>query len=280
MKIHLFIVDPQFDFVDPKGSLPVAGSVEDMTRLAAMIDRLGGKIDDITVTLDSHRQIDISHPLYWKRVGDGAQPNPFTLMGVDGNRIVTLRIENGKPVPTDEEWITRLPTWQPAAIAYLKSLAARNRYLHCIWPDHCLIGTPGHTVHESIRPALLRWEREQFGAVNYVTKGSNIHTEHFSGVQAEVPDPKDPSTQINAELVAALEDADMIVFAGEARSHCVANTVRDVAAAFSDPKCIQKITLLTDATSDVTGFEFLGDAFLNDMVARGMQVATTTSFLA
>jgi hypothetical protein len=50
-------------------------------------------------------------------------------------------------------------------------------------------------------------------------------------------------------------------------------------AAFSDPKYVQKVVLLTDATSNVTGFDFLGDAFLKDMKALGMQTSTTTDFL-
>ena len=38
--------------------------------------------------------------------------------------------------------------------------------------------------------------------------------------------------------------------------------------------------LLTDASSNVPGFEFLGDAFLKDMKAKGMQTSTTVEFLA
>lgn len=115
---------------------------------------------------------------------------------------------------------------------------------------------------------------------DFVTKGSNPWTEHFSAVQAEVPDPEDPGTQVNTRLIETLEAADVVLLAGEARSHCLANTVRDVVTHFSDPKLAQKLVLLTDASSDVTGFEAYGDAFLRELLSRGMRTSTTHDFLA
>jgi hypothetical protein len=42
-----------------------------------MIVRLAPKLDDIHVTLDSHRLVDIAHPIWW-RDSSGANPDPFT----------------------------------------------------------------------------------------------------------------------------------------------------------------------------------------------------------
>ncbi|HZO15095.1 MAG TPA: hypothetical protein VFB62_17590, partial [Polyangiaceae bacterium] len=64
----------------------------------------------------------------------------------------------------------------------------------------------------------------------------------------------------------------------EALSHCLANTVRDVATKFADPRYTEKLVLLTDASSNVSGFEHYGDAFLREMTARGMRTSTTTDF--
>ena len=75
--IHLLVIDPQNDFCDPNGSLFVPGANEDMKRLATMVDRLKDKLADIHVTLDSHRRVDISHPIWWKSPS-GAHPDPFT----------------------------------------------------------------------------------------------------------------------------------------------------------------------------------------------------------
>ena len=107
------------------------------------------------------------------------------------------------------------------ALTYVQTLAKNGRYPLCIWPPHCLIGSPGHAVMPELFAALLDWE-QRFALVDYVTKGSNIWTEHYSAVQADVPDPADPGTQINTALIQTLLKADMIAVAGEAGSHCLA----------------------------------------------------------
>jgi nicotinamidase-related amidase len=127
---------------------------------------------------------------------------------------------------------------------------------------------------------LREWEERRFALVDYVLKGSNMMTEHYSAVQADVPDADDAATQLNTRLICALEAADVIAVAGEARTHCLANTVRDIVNNFSHPSHIAKLVLLTDATSDIPGFETHAENFLRDMSARGLQLSTTVEFLA
>jgi len=271
-RLHLLVIDPQNDFVDSAhGALAVPGADRDMDRLALMVKRLKGKLADIHVTLDSHRKVDVSHPMWWKHASSGARPAPFTQITADDVR--------------GGVWTTYNPSWRSRTLEYLDELARRGRYAHTIWPEHCLIGDEGHNVWPALSEAIHEWE-ENFAIAEFVTKGSNIWTEHFSAVMAEVPDPEDPKTQLNADLITSLEEADVVLLAGEARSHCLASTVRDIADNFGDPRTIEKLVLLTDATSDVgdppgtTLFSDLGAAFLRDMTARGMKTATTADFLA
>ena len=126
---------------------------------------------------------------------------------------------------------------------------------------------------------LSEWESNSFALVDYVTKGSNIKTEHYSAIQADVPDPQDPSTQLNIGFIQTLESVDQIVIAGQASSHCVANTVRDIVNNFGDPSYAKKITLLTDAMSPVTGFEQFETDFFDDMKKLGVNFSTTEDFL-
>ena len=124
--------------------------------------------------------------------------------------------------------------------------------------------------------ALQEWE-QRFAIVNYVCKGSNIFTEHYSAIQAEAPDPDDPTTQPNLPLIEALRQADKVLIAGEAGSHCVANTVRDLAAYLGDHLALSRMTLLTDAISPVPGFENYQEDFLRDLApglrSQGQQQA-------
>ena len=263
-KVELLIIDPQVDFCDPiNGALYVPGAEHDMRRLATMIKRLHNKIDDIHVTLDSHHLIHIAHPIFWKD-SHGKHPAVFT-------GISRADVENGV-------WTCTVPSLYRKALDYVRKLEQNGRYGLTIWPPHCLIGSPGHNVFPTLFDALTAWE-QRFAFVDYVTKGSNILTEHYSAVQADVPDAADPSTQINTRLVQTLENADIIAVAGEARTHCLANTVRDIANNFGDDSFVSKLVLLTDASSDIPGFESHAQAFLKEMTGRGMQVSTTTDFL-
>ena len=268
MRTHLLVIDPQKDFCHPDGSLFVPGADRDMERLARLVDRMRDRLHDIHITMDSHRKVDVAHPIWWRdRKGD--HPAPFTMIDADD-------VEAG-------DWTTTQPGALARSLDYLRELRRRNRYQHVVWPYHCLIGDEGHNVMPVLADAVHAWE-DRFAMADYVTKGSNPWTEHFSAVQAEVPDPQDPSTHLNTQLVRTLEQADVILLAGEARSHCVANTVRDIVSAFSSPDLVKKIVLLTDAMSDVpdppgtTLFSDLGKALIRDLTAMGARTSTTTDW--
>jgi nicotinamidase/pyrazinamidase len=270
-KIELLIIDPQVDFCEPHGALYVPGAENDMDRLATMIRRLKDKIYDIHVTLDSHHRVDIAHPIFWLD-SSGNHPAPFTIITLDDINKGSFRTTN--------------PAFMDRAGEYVASLAKNGRYPLCIWPEHCLIGSDGAKVINDSAPlydALLEWEND-FAMVDYVTKGSNFWTEHYSAVQADVPDPEDSGTQLNWSLVNTLEKADIIPMAGEASTHCKINTVLDIANNFGEDN-IKKMVWLEDATSPVpdppgtTMFSDFLAASLKDLVNRGMQISNTVDFL-
>lgn len=266
---ELVIIDPQNDFVDPNGSLSVPGADGDMDRIADFIDKFGRQLADINITLDSHHDVDIAHPICWvdsKR----SHPDPFTIISL-------ADFDSGA-------WRFALPQYSDYVRGYLETLETSGRYPLCIWPPHCIIGTPGHGIWPKLSDSIRKWERDNIAIATKVTKGSNWLTEHYSAVQAEVPDPDDASTQPNISFVnklkKAVDDGGKLLIAGEALSHCVANTVRDVANLFGDDKYVSGIVLLEDACSSVPGFENLADDFIKDMTEKGMEVSTTDAFFA
>jgi nicotinamidase/pyrazinamidase len=263
--IHLLTIDPQNDFCigtgpgGEKGALVVAGAADDMVRLGGFINKNQKRLSEIHCTLDSHQYVHIAHPAFWVN-SKGEHPNPFTLISNDD-------VKNGT-------WRSYNPKWQGAAQNYTEKLAKNARYALVIWPPHCLIGTWGHSIVPVVADALYAWEKETFSRVNFVAKGSNLFTEHYSGVQADVPDDKDVSTKLNVPLIKTIEEADEIIITGEALSHCVANTVTDIANQFGDDN-VKKFVLLTDTSSNVGGFEKMGQDFVATMVKKGMRVTTT-----
>ncbi|MDP9968690.1 hypothetical protein FB547_12314 [Variovorax beijingensis] len=277
--IHFLVIDPQNDFcdlpadwlgTDPatgaplRPALPVAGAHADMLRLAGLIREGAGGIAGITVTLDSHHRFDIAHPTFWQARGGGAVA-PFT-------PITAAQVRAGDCLPRDAAAL-------PRALAYLDELERRGRYTLMVWPVHCEIGSWGHNVHAAVKAAYNAWEDAQAGLVEKIAKGSNPWTEHYSAIQAEVPDADDPDTALNMRLVASLDRADLIVIAGEASSHCVKATTEHIAANLPSGRPA-KLVLVTDCMSPVTGFEAQHQAFLSGMAARGVQLRTSAEVLA
>ena len=271
IKIHLVVIDPQSDFMDSQGSrLSVPGANEDMCRLAAMVDRVGKKLKDIHVTVDSHRVIDVGHPGMW-RDEDGNSPAPFTIISADdlSNNI----------------WMPRNLGFRSRMLDYAQTLDRQGNYPLMVWPEHCLIGTPGHNVQLSLMEALVRWERSEFANVDYVVKGTNPFTEHYGALQAEVPDPNDPSTGLNTDFLDMLAQADIVVVAGEALSHCVKSTVDQIADNIGDQH-VKKFHILTDCSSPVPkvgdgpDFPAIAQDWLRERETRGMTLTTSDTFLA
>jgi len=61
---------------------------------------------------------------------------------------------------------------------------------------------------------------------------------------------------------------------GQAMSHCVHYTVRDIADHWPKEE-MGKLVILKDCASTIPGFEDALDKFLSDMVAAGVNVETT-----
>ena len=215
----------------------------------------------MSLSLDSHQRLDISHPL-WFFDENGRSPDPFSVISAND-------LESGR-------WHTRAEV-EAYTLQYLKTLEAQGRYPHVIWPEHCLLGSEGHGVYPIIQEALHHWSARPT-RVDYIFKGQNPLTEHFSAVEAEVPDPLDPTTQTNHALLDRLKASEHIWVAGWARSHCVGNTLYDLFR-LGGTELARKTTLITDAMSDVPGFEAQGEEVTRRSVELGAHLADVESLL-
>jgi len=217
------------------------------------------------VTLDSHHRIDIAHPGFWVDAATGRAPAPFT-------PITAAQVRSAAYAPRDPARLDRV-------LAYLDALEATGRYTLMVWPVHCQMGSWGHGVHAGLQAALDAWADGAGRSVEVVTKGENPWTEHYSALQAEVPDPADDSTALNQRLLAELDRFDRVLIAGEAGSHCVRATVEHLAAHLPSSR-MDKLVLLTDCISPVAGFEAQQAEFLAAMRERGLQLSSSTEIQA
>ncbi|MBD2702584.1 isochorismatase family protein [Spirosoma sp. BT702] len=249
MKNAFLIIDAQFDFCHPEGTLFVPGADQDVARIATLIREHAFDIDYIVATLDTHHIMDIAHPLFWQN-SSGEHPNPFT-------QITSAEVEAG-------EWIPRFSVEK--AKKYIADLEADGQFAHFIWPEHCLIGSRGAALHDTLLVALKDWTKQR--SIDYVAvqKGLYPLSEHFGIFRAQVPDDNIPETQFNTSLIYDLNRFDTIYLMGEAKSHCVANSLKQILD-FA-PALVPKTVVVTDCMSDVTGLGHLGQPIYAEAQSR------------
>lgn len=267
---ELLIIDAQNDFcdlpdtwcpADPasglplRPALPVPGAHADLLRLAGFIRSTAARLDGITATLDAHHRYDIAHPPYWRQ-GDGSAVAPFTA-------ITAAQVRAGQYTPA-------VAAELPRSLAYLDALEASGRYTLMVWPVHCQLGSWGQGLHPAVLAACNAWEDARHTPVRVVDKGSHPWTEHYSALQAEVPDPAEPATQLNQALLARLDAASTLVVAGQASSHCVKATVEHLVQHLPGRRP-ERLLLLTDCMSPVAGFEAQAADFLAAMQGLGVR---------
>ncbi len=263
-RVMLLLVDPQIDFIHPDGALCVPGAVEDTRRTVEWIYRHAGEITTIAASLDSHLLRQIFFPTWWRDAA-GQPPAPFT-------PISAAEVDAGKWVPLYE------PEWSRA---YVHALEENARKQLMIWPFHTLIGTPGHAITPALYEAIAYHAAARQSQPIFVPKGSLPQTEYYSLLEPEVKVPDHPEGGLNTALLATLETYDLIYVAGQAKSHCVLETLGSVMRVYQDrPAEIAKWRVLTDCMSSVAhpeiDFDALAEATLARYATQGLRLVRST----
>lgn len=263
-KNALILIDVQYDFTNPNGALFVDGAVEDCQRTADFILKNLNEIDYVATTLDSHQVNDIAHPSFWSDK-DGKNPNPFTVITAQNVR--------------DGVWTPRFTTVNKA-LEYLDALEKEGEFPHVIWPTHCLIASEGHAIDATVFKALVKYQQSG-RACQFVTKGTHPMTEHFGAFMAQVPIPGRPETELNMGLLKTLSEYENVYLAGQAKSHCVATTLKQALKYL--PELAKKIIVLEDCMSNVAGgpapgvtFAELAQPIYDDAKKAGVRFAVST----
>merc|ERR1712048_12498 len=128
------------------------------------------------------------------------------------------------------------------------------------------MGTPGHAVHAPLMEALNEWAVQRKRTINWYFKGQNNQTEMYSALKAEVEIDGDSTTAIDFDLIDVLAGHKKVVCCGQAMSHCVNYSVRDLLSGWPSERA-SDIVVLENAASAVAGFEETAATFLSDMKA-------------
>lgn len=233
-KVMALLIDPQLDFME-NGALGVPGSIKDTENTARFIYNNMEQITRIVVSLDTHNPFQIFHPCWWIDE-NGNNPPPFTAITVKG-------LDDG--------------SWKPVLHAqksreYVQSLEKNAKKTLVIWPYHCLQGTMGNAVENQLANLIYFHSVAKKTVPERVVKGMAPLSEMYGIIK-----PEDSNEQnINMDLLNEIEKYQMIVVAGQAKSHCVLESVKQILEHYADrPDITSRIYILEDCMSSIQGFE-------------------------
>lgn len=304
-KVDLLLIDVQRDFCHPEGTLYVGGrsgrgAIEDNRRIAEFIYRNLRAITNIRCTLDSHYYFQIFFPWFWVDA-NGEPLAPHTLIRLDGRnakRLVNtdpmgnVLKEGVLPNPAMTAWLAdKGYDWLvDQCLFYAEQLAAGQRYTLYLWPAHCIVASPGHTISGVVQEARAMHSLARISQSWTEIKGDNYLTENYSVLRPEVLSTWDGGVlaERNARFYQELVDADVLIIAGQAASHCVKSTIRDLSEEIlrDDPALARKVYILTDCMSSVVvrddkgeivaDFTSEAETTLDEAKSKGMHLVRST----
>lgn len=195
-----------------------------------------GKISRIITSLDVHIAQQIYHPCWWVDK-DGNNPKPYTFI-------------TSKDV-SSRKW---MPTIGPIRdnLQYIRRLEREEGHSLCIWPYYAISGTEGSCMENEISKMVYFHSVVRNSINNVIWNGLDFYTQAYGCINTEFM----TKTSLNLQLLLAVEKYSEIFIAGETANHGILDTVNMIARYYAkDPDITKKITILTDCTSSMSGYE-------------------------
>lgn len=255
----LLCIDVQKDFIEG-GALAVPGSIGDVERITRFIYNNMDAISSIMCSLDTHTAYQIFHPCWWANAA-GEHPAPYTIITYDDIAKNRWRPIIGNPLDS---------------IQYVKELekVGAGKKSLCIWPYHCIKGTEGSTLENEFAKMVYFHSVARKTTNRMIPKGEDAYSEMYGIIKPEYSQ----KNFLNTPVLNSIEKYDEIYVVGEAASHCLMESVKQIAEYFANrPEVTQKITILEDCTSPITGYEAdTAAAFDNFKNTYGIKFAKST----
>lgn len=249
-------IDVQQDFMD-NGALGVPGAHGDVERMTKFIYNNMDKIANIAVSIDTHTPHQIFHPCWWVDE-NGNNPAPYTVI-----TLADLDAGKWKPVIAPKE-----------SREYVKHLEQDGKKQLCVWSYHCIQGTTGCALENQFANMIYFHSVAKKSVVKRLVKGTDPLSEMYGIIKPEY----DTHNYINIDFLNQLETYDKIVIAGEAKSHCVLETIKQILEHFANrPEITNKIYILGDCMSSIPGYEQVTDDTFNNFVSvYGVNIVNST----
>ncbi|MDJ0714550.1 MAG: isochorismatase [Prochloraceae cyanobacterium] len=290
IRTSLLLIDVQNTFCLPEFELFVGGesgtgAVDDNVRLCQFIYRNLAVITEICATMDTHKGMQIFHPLFWINEA-GENPEPHTIISLNEVREGVWKVNPAVVSNLEDRDYLALQNY---ALHYVKKLTEDSKYPLTIWPYHSMLGGIGHALVSAVEEAVFFHNIARNSQTNFEIKGDNPLTENYSVLRSEVLEGVDGEAigEKNTRLLDKLLSFDAIIIAGQAKSHCVAWTIDDLLTEIlaRDPKLAQKVYLLEDCTSPVVvpgaiDFSEIANAAFKRFADAGMHIVKSRDAIA
>jgi nicotinamidase-related amidase len=283
-RVCLLAVDVQNTFCIPDFELFVGGrsgtgAVDDNRRLCEFVYRNLGTITQVFPSLDTHHAMQVFHAI-WLVDEHGNHPAPYTLVSAEdverGRWRVNAAVADALGI--DAGYAER------HLAHYARSLSEGGKYDLTIWPYHAMLGGIGHALVSAVEEAIFFHGVARHSHPDFQVKGDNPLTEHYSMLGPEVTEGPDGDRlgRRNLALIRKLLTFDVVVVAGQAKSHCIAWTIDDLLEEESaGDRLAERTYLLEDCTSPVVvpgvvDYTDEADAAFERYEAAGMHVVRST----
>lgn len=288
-KIALIAIDMQNTFCLPGFELFVGGrsgmgAVEDTRRLCEFIYRNLGSITRIVATLDTHRAMQIFHPIYLVNA-KGEHPSPLTLVSEEdvrqGRWMFNPQVAKSLGISPE--------AGQRHLLHYTAELKKQGKYALTIWPYHAMLGGIGHALVPALEEAIFFHTIARSAQPELILKGEYANTENYSAIGPEVLTGADGEqiAQKNESFLRLVIENDLVLIAGEAKSHCVAWTIEDLLEEIKayDQSLTDKVYLLEDCSSPVVvpgvvDYTEVSDAAFQRFAQNGMHIVKSTDAIS
>jgi nicotinamidase-related amidase len=280
----LLAVDVQNTFCIPDFELFVggrsgSGAVDDNRRLCEFVYRNLGAITQIVPSLDTHQAMQVFHAI-WLVDDQGNHPAPYTLVSAEDVEAGRWRMNTAvaKALGIDVDYAER------HLAHYTRRLARSGKYDLTIWPYHAMLGGIGHALVSAVEEAFFFHGIARHSQPDFQVKGDNPLTEHYSMLGPEVTEGPDGDRLggRNTGLIERLLTFDVVVVAGQAKSHCMAWTIDDLLQdEVAGERLAERTYLLEDCTSPVVvpgvvDYTDEADAAFERYAAAGMHVVRSS----
>jgi len=271
-KVRFVLIDCLNSFCVPTGELYVNGAVEDNIRLCKYIYENLTNINSFTLSLEGHSPFSIFFETFWVSENN-TNPTPGTMISADDVRNGVWGVNKS----LRNLFSFKDGDLQDYALDYVETLEKTGKYQLTIWPLHGLEGSIGNSVVSSVEETVLFHSTVRNSVPYYETKGSSQLTESYSMFGPEVTDVK------NIDLIEnILTSNDMVIFAGQAASHCVTSSIMSIWDTIKDstPSLANNVFILKDCMSSVKipgviDFTEQTEKFFKEFESFGMNIITT-----